>query len=64
MARICQISGKTSNNAYKVSHSHIKTKKIQHVNLQKKKIWSLKENRWIKIKLSTKAIKSLYRNSL
>lgn len=60
MSRICQISGKKANNGYKVSHSHVKTKKKQHVNLQQKKIWSFHSNRWIKIKISTKAIKTLY----
>lgn len=64
MTKVCQISGKKSNNAYQVSHSHIRTKKLQHVNLQTKKIWSLTHKRWIKIKLSTKALKSLYKNIL
>nr|YP_009399898.1 ribosomal protein L28 [Tolypiocladia glomerulata]ARW69717.1 ribosomal protein L28 [Tolypiocladia glomerulata] len=62
MSKICQISGKRSNNGYQISHSHIRTKKIQNVNLQKKKIWSFKMNSWIKIKLSTKSLKSVYKN--
>nr|YP_010851199.1 ribosomal protein L28 [Aphanocladia delicatula]WGH14255.1 ribosomal protein L28 [Aphanocladia delicatula] len=61
MSKICQISGKTGNNGYQVSHSHIKTKKIQNVNLHMKKIWSIKKNRWIKMKVSSKIIKSLYK---
>nr|WGH13069.1 ribosomal protein L28 [Echinothamnion sp.] len=61
MSKICQISGKTANNGYQVSHSNIKTKKIQNVNLHMKKIWSTKKNRWIKIKVSSKIIKSLYK---
>nr|QVQ56722.1 ribosomal protein L28 [Erythrocystis saccata] len=64
MTKICQILGKKSNNGYQVSHSHVRTKKIQNVNLQAKRIWSIKNNCWIKIKLSTKALKSLYKNSL
>lgn len=64
MAKICQVSGKKSNNGYQVSHSHVRTKKIQNINLQKKKIWSTKKNCWIKLKISTKALKSLYRNIL
>ena len=64
MSKICKITNKRSNNAYKVSHSHVKTKKIQNVNLQTKKIWSLKQKRLIKIKMSTKAIKSLYKLSI
>ena len=61
MSRICQISFKRSNNAYSVSHSHKRTKKKQNVNLQNKKIWSSIDNRWIKMKISTKVIKSLYK---
>lgn len=64
MVKICQVSGKKSNNGYQVSHSHVRTKKIQNINLQKKKIWSTKKNCWIKLKISTKALKSLYRNIL
>nr|YP_009396379.1 ribosomal protein L28 [Polysiphonia scopulorum]ARW65565.1 ribosomal protein L28 [Polysiphonia scopulorum] len=64
MSKICQISGKTANNGYKISHSNIKTKKLQHVNLHTKKVWSVKQNRWIKLKISTKVIKSLYKNKL
>ncbi|CCP38197.1 50S ribosomal protein L28 (plastid) [Chondrus crispus] len=64
MSKICRITNKTSNNGYKVSHSHVKTKRIQNVNLQIKRIWSQKQKRWIKIKISTKAIKSLYKLSL
>nr|YP_009396173.1 ribosomal protein L28 [Melanothamnus harveyi]ARW65453.1 ribosomal protein L28 [Melanothamnus harveyi] len=64
MTRICQISGKKSNNAYQVSHSHIRTKKKQHINLQKKKIWSTKKQCWIKIRISTKALKSVYKKNL
>nr|YP_009397825.1 ribosomal protein L28 [Sonderella linearis]ARW67011.1 ribosomal protein L28 [Sonderella linearis] len=61
MSKICQISGKKANNCYKVSHSHMRTKHKQNVNLKYKKIWSLKKNCWIKIKISTKIIKSLHK---
>nr|YP_009399283.1 ribosomal protein L28 [Kapraunia schneideri]ARW68889.1 ribosomal protein L28 [Kapraunia schneideri] len=62
MAKICEISGKTSNNGYQVSHSHIRTKKIQNINLKKKRIWSIKKKQWIKVRLSTKAMKSIHKN--
>lgn len=61
MSKTCQISGKKSNNGYQVSHSHIRTKKLQHVNLQKKRIWLTKERRFVKLRLSTKALRSVYR---
>nr|YP_009237735.1 ribosomal protein L28 [Gracilariopsis lemaneiformis]YP_009294660.1 ribosomal protein L28 [Gracilariopsis chorda]AJO68494.1 ribosomal protein L28 [Gracilariopsis lemaneiformis]AML79891.1 ribosomal protein L28 [Gracilariopsis lemaneiformis]AOM66920.1 ribosomal protein L28 [Gracilariopsis chorda]UAD88818.1 ribosomal protein L28 [Gracilariopsis chorda] len=61
MVNKCMLTHKLANNAYSVSHSHVRTKKIQHINLQTKKIWSTKQKRWIKIKISTKAIKSLHK---
>jgi large subunit ribosomal protein L28 len=64
MARKCQLTGKTANNAYAISHSHRRTKKMQEVNLQWKRIWWAKGNRWVKLRLSTKAIKTLEHKSL
>lgn len=42
----------------------LELKKKQEVNLQRKKIWSHKQKRWIKIKIATRAIKSFHRLSL
>nr|YP_009392865.1 ribosomal protein L28 [Caloglossa intermedia]ARW61427.1 ribosomal protein L28 [Caloglossa intermedia] len=64
MSKHCKIFMKIANNAYSVSHSHVKTKKKQNVNLQYKKIWSVKEKRWLKIIVSAKAIKSLHKVKL
>ena len=64
MSRRCQMSGKSANNAYNISHSHIRTKRKQSVNLQKKKIWSIAKNKWIRMRISTKAMKSLYKMNL
>nr|YP_009511024.1 ribosomal protein L28 [Hydropuntia rangiferina]AXI96697.1 ribosomal protein L28 [Hydropuntia rangiferina]UAD87380.1 ribosomal protein L28 [Hydropuntia rangiferina] len=61
MIKKCILTNKTSNNGYQVSHSHVRTKKIQKLNLQTKKIWLSKYKRQIKIKISTKAIKSLHK---
>jgi len=64
MSKKCQISKKIANNAYAISHSHIRTKKMQHVNLQKKRIWSISKKQWIKMRISTKVIKSMHRINL
>nr|QCI07728.1 ribosomal protein L28 [Nitophyllum punctatum] len=61
MPKKCTISNKKANNAFSVSHSHVRTKKKQDVNLQNKKIWSLKKNCWQRIRISTKVIKSLHK---
>ncbi len=59
MSRKCQLTGKKANNANAISHSHRRTKKLQGVNLQWKRVWWSQGDRWVKLRLSTKAIKSL-----
>lgn len=59
MSRKCQLTGKKANNAFAISHSHRRTKKLQEVNLQWKRVWWAKGNRWVRLRLSTKAIKTL-----
>lgn len=64
MSRKCQLTGKKANNAFAISHSHRRTKKLQHANLQTKRIWWPEGNRWVKLRLSTKAIKTLDKKGL
>ena len=55
MPNICQITHKKPKYGYSISYSHKRTKKIQHVNLHKKKIWNARTKMYI----STKAMKTL-----
>lgn len=64
MGRKCQLTGKKANNAFAVSHSHRRTKKLQGVNLQFKRLWWPQGKRWVRLKLSTKAIKTLHKKGL
>ncbi len=64
MARICSLTGKRPNVANKVSHSNIKTKKRQRPNIQTKRIWFEKEQRFVKLKISTRALRTLGKKSL
>ncbi|MEI2581463.1 50S ribosomal protein L28 [Scytonema sp. PRP1] len=59
MSRRCELTGKKANNAFAISHSHRRTKRLQQVNLQTKRIWWESGNRWVKLRISTKAIKTL-----
>jgi len=61
MSRVCQITGKGYNNANNVSHSHHKTKYKQGVNLQWKKFWVPELNKWVRLRVSTTAIKTISR---
>lgn len=64
MARVCQLTKKRPNVANRVSHSNIKTKKRQLPNLQKKRIWYAEENRFVTLKLSTSALRTLRHKTL
>ncbi|MEM6446221.1 MAG: 50S ribosomal protein L28 [Cyanobacteria bacterium J06642_2] len=59
MARHCKLTNKKGNNAYQVSHSHRRTKKVQEANLQYKRVWWEEGKRFVRLRLSTKAIKTL-----
>ena len=47
-----------------VSHSHIRTKKLQQVNLQKRRLWWDEGNKWVSLRISTKALKSIQKLGL
>jgi large subunit ribosomal protein L28 len=64
MARVCQVTGKTPIGGNKVSHSNIKTKRRFLPNLQKKKFYLAEEDKWITLKLSTEAIRTINKNGL
>lgn len=64
MSRRCQLTGKKANNAFAISHSHRRTKKLQEANLQWKRVWWSQGDRWVKLLLSTKAIKTLEKKGL
>jgi len=59
MARVCQITGKRPQVGNKVSHANNKTKRRFYPNLQTKRFFIPEENKWITLKLSTKAIKTI-----
>ncbi len=64
MARSCDLTGKKANNAYSVSHSHRRTKRLQEANLQTKRVWWPQGKRYVKLRLSTKAIKTLEKKGI
>ena len=59
MARVCRITGKKRLSGNSVSHSHRKTRRAQHPNLIKKRIFIPEENRTVTVKLSAHALRTL-----
>jgi len=64
MSRICQITGKKMIVGNTISHSNIKSKRRFYPNLQEKKFFIPEENRWIKIKVSTSAIRTINKKGI
>jgi large subunit ribosomal protein L28 len=59
MARRCQVTGVSPVAGSNISHAHNKTKTRFLPNLQKKRIWVQELNRYVTLKLSTSAIKTI-----
>ncbi len=59
MSRICEITGKKVMVGNNVSHSNIKTKRKFVPNLQTKKFFIPEENKWITLKVSVAALRTI-----
>lgn len=57
MARRCAITGKSRLVGNKVSHSNIKSKKVQQANLQEKRFYSSEEGRFIRLRISMRGVR-------
>ncbi|MES2850634.1 MAG: 50S ribosomal protein L28 [Bacteroidota bacterium] len=64
MARVCQVTGKKPITGNKVSHSNIKTKRRFLPNLQTKRYFFAEEDKWITLKVSSEAIRTINKNGL
>lgn len=62
MARRCQVTGIGPKSGNSISHAHNKTKRRFLPNLQKKKIWVKELNRFVSLKLSTSALRTIAKN--
>jgi large subunit ribosomal protein L28 len=59
MSKVCQLTGKTVAYGNNVSHSNNRTRRRFLPNLQKKRIWVAEENKFVTLKISTRAIRTL-----
>jgi len=59
MARVCQLTGKKPVKGNNVSHSNKKTRREFCVNLKVKRIFVPELNKWVKLKISTQALKTI-----
>lgn len=64
MSRKCTVTGKGTHFGNAVSHSHLKTRRTWKVNVISKRIFLEDENRWVKVKISTRALRTLKKKGL
>jgi large subunit ribosomal protein L28 len=62
MSRRCQVTGIGPISGNNVSHAHNRSRRRFLPNLQKKRVWVQEINRFVTLKLSTKAIKGISKN--
>lgn len=57
MAKVCQVTGKRPVVGNNVSHAHNKTRRRFLPNLQSHRFWVESENRFVKLRLTTKGMR-------
>jgi large subunit ribosomal protein L28 len=57
MSRVCQVTGKRPATGNNVSHANNKTRRRFLPNLQYHRFWVDSEKRWVRLRLSTKAMR-------
>ena len=64
MSRVGQLSGQRANNGMAVSHSHVRTKKLQQVNLQERRLWWAEGKRFVRLRVSTRTLRTIQKKGL
>jgi len=64
MSRICELTGKKMIVGNTVSHSNIKTKRRFYPNLQTKRFFIPEEDKWITLKVSTSALRTINKKGI
>ena len=59
MARVCQVTGKGPITGNNVSHANNKTKRRFLPNLQSHRFWVESENRWVRLRVSANAMRTI-----
>ena len=64
MARVCQVTGKAPMVGNNVSHANNKTKRRFMPNLQRRRFWVESENRWVSLRLTNNARRTIDKNGI
>ncbi|GAA3913818.1 hypothetical protein GCM10022229_03370 [Luteimonas lutimaris] len=64
MSRTCQVTGKRVMSGNNVSHANNKTRRRFLPNLHERRFWVASENRWVKLRVSTAAMRTIDKNGI
>lgn len=64
MSRVCEVTGKKPMSGHHVSHANNKTKRRFLPNLQRRKFWVESEKRWVSLRLSNAALRTIDKNGI
>jgi len=64
MARVCEVTGKKPMVGNNVSHANNKTKRRFLPNLQHRRFWVESENRWVRLRVSSAALRLIDKNGI
>lgn len=64
MSKVCEITGKKAMYGNNVSFSINKTRRRFDINLSKKRFYIPEEDRWITLRVSTRALKSINKKGI
>jgi large subunit ribosomal protein L28 len=64
MSKVCDLTGKSALKGNRVSHSNRKTKRRFYPNLFTKRFYIPEEDRWITLKVSTSALKTINKKGI
>jgi len=64
MARVCEVTGKKPMVGNNVSHANNKTKRRFLPNLQYRRFWVESENRWVRLRVSSAALRLIDKNGI
>ncbi|MEM7370578.1 MAG: 50S ribosomal protein L28 [Bacteroidota bacterium] len=59
MARVCEVTGKKTITGNHVSKAHNKVRRKFYPNLHKKRFYVPEEDRWVTLKVSSKALRTI-----
>lgn len=64
MSKVCQVTGKRPITGNNVSHAHNKTKRRFMPNLHYHRFWVESEQRWVRLRVSTKGLRIIDKNGI